>query len=47
MEAFYNYIGQVMPEFAFQVTRLELYANIGNNGERELVPLESFGQDIE
>ncbi len=46
METYYHYIGQVMPKFAFQVTRLEVYANMGNNEERKLVPLESFGKDI-
>ena len=46
METYYHYIGQVMPKFVFQVTRLEVYANMGNNEERKLVPLESFGKDI-
>lgn len=47
MEAFYNSLGQVMPEFAFQITRLEVYADTGSDGERKLVPLDGLGQDIE
>lgn len=47
MEAFYGSLGQVMPEFAFQITRLEVYADTGSDGERKLVPLDGLGQDIE
>lgn len=47
MEAFYHSMGQEMPEFAFQVTRLEVYADMGTEGERKLVPLDGLGQDIE
>lgn len=47
MEAFYASLGKAMPEFAFQVTRLEVYADIGAEGERKLVPLDGLGQSIE
>lgn len=46
MEAFYESQGQTMPPFAFQITRLEVYADEGAGGERKLVPLDSLGQDI-
>ncbi len=44
MEAFYNTLERQKPEFAFQITRLEVYADMG---ERKLVPLGELGQDIE
>ena len=47
MEAFYHSLDKEMPEFAFQVTRLEVYADVGAEGERKLVPLDGLGQDIE
>lgn len=47
MEAFYESQGQTMPPFAFQITRLEVYADGGDEGERKLVPLDSFGQEVE
>lgn len=36
-----------MPEFAFQVQRLELYANIGTEEEKRFVPLEALGDEID
>lgn len=47
MEAFYHSLNKELPEFAFQITRLEVYADIGSDGERKLIPLNEFGQDIE
>ena len=47
MEAFYNSMDKTMPEFAFQITRLEVYADTGTEGERKLVPLDGLGHDIE
>lgn len=47
MEAYYHSLGREMPEFAFQTTRLEVYADIGVEGERKLVPLDALGQTIE
>lgn len=49
MQAFYESTGEELPKFAFQITRLELYADIsaGNEGERTLVPLDKLGRDIE
>ncbi|MDO5294790.1 MAG: TIGR03936 family radical SAM-associated protein [bacterium] len=47
MEAFYNFIGAEMKPFAFQIHRLEMYANDvtkeeAEQGVRNLVPLENF-----
>ncbi len=47
MEAFYHTLGKQPPEFTFQITRLEVYADMGDGGERKLVPLDKLGQDIE
>lgn len=47
MEAFYNSMDKTMPEFTFQITRLEVYADTGTEGERKLVPLDGLGHDIE
>ena len=47
METFYRSQDKEMPEFAFEITRLEIYADIGINGERKLVSLDELGQDIE
>ena len=47
MEAFYHTLGKQPPEFTFQIARLEVYADMGDGGERKLVPLDKLGQDIE
>ncbi len=43
LEAFYRYIGNEMPEFAFQVRRLDLYTK---NADNEFVSLEKSGAEI-
>ncbi len=40
VETFFNAKGQQMPEFYFQIQRLELYT-------KDLIPLEEVGEDIE
>ncbi len=47
MDTFYHTLGEQMPAFAFQITRLEVYADMGAEGERKLVPLDELGQIIE
>lgn len=47
MEAFYQSKGMECPEFAFQIQREEVYANLGDDHQRRLVPLEDLGEDIE
>lgn len=47
MKAFYESQGMEMPEFAFQITRLEVYANQGTEEEKKWVPLEDLGEEIE
>lgn len=42
METFHEFIGLTYNEFAFQVHRLELYADKGKDGKRELVSLENM-----
>ena len=37
----------VTPEpFAYEIHRRELYADLGKNGKRKLVPLGELGQDV-
>ena len=40
VETFFNAKGQQMPEFYFQIQRLELYT-------KDLIPLEEVGEEIE
>lgn len=40
-------LGMELPAFAFFVQRLELYADIGTEEERKLVPLEKLGEEID
>lgn len=48
LQTYYQKIlGTKMPEFAFQVQRLELYANMGTEEEKRLVPLEALGDEID
>ncbi len=47
MESFYQAMGWEYPAFAFQVEREEVYADVGAEGSRKLVPLEELGEEIE
>jgi len=47
IEALYRYMGEEMSEFALEVHRQEVYANIGDVDKRELVSLEALGEEIE
>ena len=47
IEALYRFLGEEMPEFALQVHRQEVYANIGTADKRNLVSLEALGEEIE
>lgn len=47
MEAFYRYLGVSCDDTAFGYHRLEMYADVGEDGRRELVTLESLGWDME
>ena len=42
-----NRLKQEMPMFAFQIQRLELYANIGTEQEKQFFPLEALGDEID
>ena len=46
MEAFMKYAEIENEEIAFVFHRLEMYADVGTEGKRELVTLESLGVDI-
>lgn len=47
MEAFYRSKGLEYPEFALQVQREEVYADLGTEEAHRFVPLEDLGEDIE
>ena len=47
MEVFCRYLGVSCDDTVFGYHRLEMYADIGEDGRRELVTLESLGWDME
>ena len=47
MEAFAKESGIELAPFALEVCRLEVYADLGDEQQRKLVPLEELGEDIE
>lgn len=47
MEAFYHSLGEEYLPFAMQIQREEVYADLGDENERKLTPLEALGEDIE
>lgn len=48
LQAYYEKVlGREMPKYAFQIQRLEIYANIGTEEEKQFVPLEALGVNID
>ena len=47
MEAFAKDAGVELAPFALEVCRLEVYADLGDETNKKLVPLEELGEDIE
>ncbi len=47
MEAYYQWLGQTCPEFAFQIQREEVYGNKVDEEHRILVPLGLIGESLE
>ena len=45
-QAFYDSLGEELSSFALLIHRTEMYANIGDETCRKLVPLEDMGEDI-
>ena len=46
MEAFCQYIGIAFNKYAWGYHRLEVYANMGKDDEREFVPLDDLGTEV-
>jgi radical SAM-linked protein len=46
MQAFCEYIGFELKEFALMIHRKELYSNVGDENNLELISLEEMGEDI-
>ncbi|WP_143319039.1 TIGR03936 family radical SAM-associated protein [Clostridium sp. HBUAS56010] len=47
MEAYYNWLGKIMPEFAFEIQREEVYGDVGDEEKRVLLPLGLIGEACE
>lgn len=47
MEAYARYLGTELKPFALMIHREEVYADLGDENNRKLVPLEDLGTDIE
>ena len=47
MEAFCKWCGVELPPFACTILREDVYADIGTEEERKLVPLEALGEEVE
>ena len=47
MEAYAAWKGFDLPEFALEVNRCEVYADLGKNGKHRFVPLNELGEVIE
>ena len=46
MDAYLASIDVTPEPFAYEIHRRELYADLGKNGKRKLVPLGELGQDV-
>lgn len=44
--AFYEFLKLSMPDFALDITRLEVYGNTGTERTPHYIPLEDFGENI-
>ncbi len=47
MEAYYQWLGQTCPEFAFQIQREEVYGNTADEEHRIFAPLGLIGESLE
>ncbi|MGN0335024.1 MAG: TIGR03936 family radical SAM-associated protein [Lachnospiraceae bacterium] len=47
MEAFAKFAGFELEKFSLEIARLEVYADLGDETEKKLVPLEELGEKIE
>ena len=47
LDAFSAYLGETFSPYAFLIHRLEIYTDLGKDGEHQLVPLECLGTEIE
>ena len=47
MEAFFAFCGQEFQPLSLLIHRMEVYGDLGEEGERKLVSLEDLGEEIE
>ena len=46
-DTFFNWLGTELPEFAYMVERLEVYADLGKDENHRFVSLEALGEEVE
>ena len=46
-DTFFSWLGVELPEFAYTIKRLEVYADKGNEEEHKFVTLEALGEEVE
>lgn len=47
METFFKWLGTNLPDFALQIRRLEVYADLGTEDDHKFVTLEALGEEVE
>lgn len=47
METFFKWLGTDLPDFALQIKRLEVYADLGTEDDQKFVTLEALGEEVE
>lgn len=47
METFFKWLGTDLPDFALQIRRLEVYADLGTEDDHKFVTLEALGEEVE
>ena len=46
-DTFFSWLGIELPEFAYSIKRLEVYADLGNEKKHKFVSLESLGVEVQ
>ena len=46
-DTFFSWLGIELPEFAYSIKRLEVYADKGTEEEHKFVTLEALGEEVE
>ena len=46
-DTFFSWLGIELPEFAYSIKRLEVYADKGTEEEHKFITLEALGEEVE